>query len=458
MTTLIALKNSVGLCDKPFMKGTIVTEQGEKKYKGFIQALGPGILFAGAAIGGSHIVQSTKAGAIYGFGLVWAVILSNLFKYPFFEFMRRYTASTGETILDGYKRQGRWAIWLFMLISMVSAVLNIAAVTVVTGFLAGNLFSSSIPLLWWCVIIGGVCVALLAIGHYPALDSVMKVIVTVLAVSTIVAFIAAVRHGSSDIAITSSPKIWNATGIVFLLALMGWMPAPIDVGAWPSLWAVERNKQTGHLASMRETLFDFNVGYIGAAILALAFLGLGALVMFGTGESPAESGAKFISQFIELYTDTLGNWSRYFIASAAFTCMFSTTLTCFDGYTRTVHGTLCLATNRKNALREDFLYWVIMAVFFVTTIVIVQGIISLKSTVLTPLVTTAMLTAFLTAPIVAWMTYRVIKGKNVPEKSRPTRLLHILAVCGLIFLFGFTLLFIYSQLAEAFGWPIGRIG
>ena len=37
--------------------------------KTFLQTLGPGLLFAGAAIGVSHLVQSTKAGAEFGFGL-----------------------------------------------------------------------------------------------------------------------------------------------------------------------------------------------------------------------------------------------------------------------------------------------------------------------------------------------------------------------------------------------------
>ena len=32
----------------------------------FLKKLGPGILFAGAAIGVSHLVQSTKAGADFG--------------------------------------------------------------------------------------------------------------------------------------------------------------------------------------------------------------------------------------------------------------------------------------------------------------------------------------------------------------------------------------------------------
>ena len=48
-----------------------------------LKKLGPGLLFAGAAIGVSHLVQSTRAGADFGWGLLWALALSNLFKYPF---------------------------------------------------------------------------------------------------------------------------------------------------------------------------------------------------------------------------------------------------------------------------------------------------------------------------------------------------------------------------------------
>lgn len=48
-----------------------------------LKALGPGILMASAAVGGSHIVSSTQAGAIYGWQLALLIILINIFKYPF---------------------------------------------------------------------------------------------------------------------------------------------------------------------------------------------------------------------------------------------------------------------------------------------------------------------------------------------------------------------------------------
>ena len=56
-----------------------------EKINHILKKLGPGLLFAGAAIGVSHLVQSTKAGAEFGFGLIWALIIANLFKYPLTE-------------------------------------------------------------------------------------------------------------------------------------------------------------------------------------------------------------------------------------------------------------------------------------------------------------------------------------------------------------------------------------
>ena len=94
----------------------------QKSFADIIQLLGPGLLFAGAAVGVSHLVQSTKAGAIYGFGLLLAVIIANILKYPFFEFGTRYAMATGENLIRGYKRQGNWAFILFIFIKNSSVL------------------------------------------------------------------------------------------------------------------------------------------------------------------------------------------------------------------------------------------------------------------------------------------------------------------------------------------------
>ena len=105
-----------------------------------LKTLGPGILFASTAIGVSHLVQSTKAGAEFGFGLMWAVLLANLFKYPFFEYGSRYANATGTSIIDGYNRMGRWIIWLYFLITIGSMFFVCGAVGKVTSGFMENLF------------------------------------------------------------------------------------------------------------------------------------------------------------------------------------------------------------------------------------------------------------------------------------------------------------------------------
>ena len=50
------------------MSETSISSQSTWRSK--IKAMGPGILMASAAVGGSHIVSSTQAGGSYGMGLV----------------------------------------------------------------------------------------------------------------------------------------------------------------------------------------------------------------------------------------------------------------------------------------------------------------------------------------------------------------------------------------------------
>ena len=85
-----------------------------------LKQLGPGLIFAGAAIGVSHLVQSTRAGADFGLGLIWALLLVNFSKYPFFQFGPRYSLATGESLLDGYLKMGKGLLWIYTIITFAT--------------------------------------------------------------------------------------------------------------------------------------------------------------------------------------------------------------------------------------------------------------------------------------------------------------------------------------------------
>lgn len=412
-------------------------------FKNIAKTLGPGILFAGAAIGGSHLIQSTRAGANFGLDLLLIVILINVFKYPFFEFGHRYVAATGESLIDGYKKLGNWAVQLFFILNIITAIVNVAAVTLVTASLTANLFNLSIDLSIISAIVLLVTFAILFIGKYSLLDSLMKTMIFILALTTITTVLIAFNGESSMTGNlnNSTPDIWNAAGISFLLALMGWMPAPIESSVWPSLWALERRKQTGYTPKLKECLIDFNIGYIGTTIMALFFVGLGAFVMFGSGETFSNNGVVFSSQLVSLYTKTIGEWSEYIIGSIVLITMVSTTFTVFDAYPRTMSALYPLVVKKYKG-NQNNLYWIVgiilgMISFFIISI-FMEGMKSLLDL--------ATIVSFLAAPVFAIINYKVITNKDFPESFRPSKFIRVLSWCGIIFLIGFSLIYIYTRL------------
>jgi len=222
------------------------------KQKVFIafKNLGPGLLFAGAAIGVSHLVQSTRAGADFGFGLLWALILVNIFKYPFFQYGPRYATATGESLIDGYKKLGNWVLILYFILTFLTMFTIQAAVTIVTAGLAHNLFGLTPNLSMWSLVITVICLLILLLGKYKILDQGMKVIISVLALSTVIAVLIAIFKAEHSYSLL--PQIPKGTvEIAFLIAFLGWMPAPLDVSTWHSLWTLEKTKTSKNGFSMK---------------------------------------------------------------------------------------------------------------------------------------------------------------------------------------------------------------
>lgn len=400
-------------------------------------ALGPGIIMAAAAIGVSHLVQSTRAGADYGFALIWAVILANIFKYPFLEYGPRYAIATKESLIEGYKKLGNWAFWTFVIFTIGTMFTVQAAVTIVTASLAAELTGITLTPLIWSAIILSICILILVAGQYSALDGAIKIIMVVLTISTLIAIVVAFVN-TDTLSKPPSPSIWTVSGVSFLIALMGWMPIPIDGSAWHSLWSLERMKQTGKCPSLKDCLFDFKLGYIGAGILAVCFLVLGAVVMFGSGDVFASSGGAFAKQLVNIYTSSLGDWAYIIIIICAFTTMFSTTLTVTDAYPRVSRRIISIIKPTfKDESKKN--YRILIVIISLLSLVVLY----LAGSRFTFMVDLATTLSFLTAPILAFINYRLVMSKHFPDEFRPPTWLRILSWSGILFLTGFALVYAY---------------
>ena len=399
-----------------------------------LTALGPGIMVAAAAIGGSHIVASTQAGAHYGWQLLGLVILANLFKYPFFQFGVRYTAATGESLMAGYGRLGKGWLGLFLALNSFAGVVNVAALMGLTAALLTWVAPGvSSPILISSV--AAISLLIILLGHYTLVDQVTRLIVVLLSVVTILAALLAFGQGPVAPADFVSPSPWTMASVGFLVALMGWMPAPIEVSAMNSVWSMSKKKERGHL-SVKDALFDLNVGYVGTAVLALFFLGMGATVLHGSGIEPATSGAAFTKQLVDMYSSTIGAWSSWLIIIAAICCIYSSTLTCIDGYSRTTFSAWLNLQQRDTDETEKPLLILVVTGLALTMVLMFPG-------TMFSMLNFAMVAAFLTTPIFGWLNYRLITSEQVPEQYRPGKVLNLWAQLGMVFLFGFAGFFIW---------------
>jgi len=412
------------------------------KIQRFLKILGPSLLYAGAAVGVSHLVQSTRAGALFNFDLVWVLILANLLKYPFFEFGARYAVTTGKNLVQGYESIGRWAVMLFGLLTILSMFIIQATVTVVTVGLIAYVFNLTIPLINLSVVVLVIAMLLLVIGKFSLLDKVMKLIMVLLALSTIVAVFAALgihQEVSPDALINFT---WTRQAdIFFLIAFVGWMPAPIDISVWSSLWNLAKIEELGYKPDLKSTLIEFRFGYIGTAVLALGFLVMGALVMHGTGEQLSPNGTTFSGQLINMYTTSLGGWAYWIVSIAALTTMVSTTITVLDAYPRVLTSTYSIlfkpVDQHLKHKGKPYLIGLVVMVIGASLIIAYAA----KSMVF--MVNLATTISFLMAPIFAWLNYRVVTNRQMPIEAQPGLFLKVLSWTGIFFFVVFSLVYLY---------------
>jgi Mn2+/Fe2+ NRAMP family transporter len=402
-----------------------------------LKYLGPGILLAGAAIGGSHLVASTQAGATYGWSLLWILVLINLFKYPFFKYAQRYTAATGKTILHGYLNLGQGYLILFFVMNILTSFVNIAGVSMITGSLATNFgFTNfSVPVLSGFYMLSSVLIIIF--GGFALLRKFGKIVIGVLGVSTLTAMIISVINCPVAPAGFEGESPWTIASFGFIIMFMGWMPAPIEASIWPSLWMRSQEVVTKKSAIMREAMIDFHAGYLSSVFFAAVFLILGKMVLFGSGITLSSQGPVFARQLIDIYATTIGPLARPLIMLAAWSAMFSTTLTTVDAYPR------ALATSTKllfTSIKTDF--YTIHKIWLVVSTIAAFLIISIFVNSLGDMLALAMIASFLTAPVFAILNFRVISRDPVPEAFRPNLFEKIISYSGIAFLIGFGIIFI----------------
>jgi Mn2+/Fe2+ NRAMP family transporter len=123
--------------------------------------------------------------------------------------------------------------------------------------------------------------------------------------------------------------------------------------------------------------------------------------------------------------------------------MFSTTLTVLDAYPRVlkpVSEILVPELQKTKAGKFVNLFWV--------TILLIGAflIMTAFSTKMKVLVDIATSLSFITAPVLGYLNFKAVTGKNIAPENQPGKLLKLLSWVGLAILSAFAILFIVTQL------------
>lgn len=402
------------------------------RFRTLLRNLGPGLLFASMAIGTSHLVLSTKAGATYGWLMVIPILLANLLKYPFFEYGIRYTNVTGRSLVEGYSRLGRGWMWLYAFITLVTTFTILAALYVVTAGLLANLFGiSGLSVSMIALGLFAFISAALIIGRYSLLETTLKFVVTILFAALLVTTVMVLYKPAVEaVEGFRRPPLMDSVGVLFLISLIGWMPTAVEASSWISLWSLEKYKGKHGKPSLKDALQEFNTGYVTTALLAVFFLIIGHRTLYGTGTELSGNAVVFADQVVQLFTTHIGDWAYIFIAVSAFATMFSTCMTAHDAIARVSIDVLEYLRPGRMQFGKRWHYAV--------AILVLTGVNFLVLTAfganMGHLVALATFISFVMAPLVGYMNLKNVTGDDMPDAKKPGRALRVLTYAGILFL------------------------
>lgn len=416
------------------------------KFVSFFSKLGPGLLLAAAAIGASHFVMSPKAGAMFGFQLLWLVPLTHLFKYHAFEFGPRYAAANGESLIAGYMRlpgPKGWALWIFLFGTIAQGIAVLAGVVAIAAAVLYTFIGKIKPEYYSAMVILSVLFFLL-FGGYKWLDFLNKIMMIVLFIATIAVFVPACPEPKVFVNFVV-PRV-PVGSITLIAAILGWMPTGIDVSIWHSLWTLEKHPELV-LSPTREqksrvlglALADMRIGYVLSFVVASVFLLLAGMFLYGTSDQI--DGIGFAESLAKIYTQRIGGWMYYVFMIAAFFAMYSTVYTVMDGFGRSFAETIAtmFPPARERWWKRLYLAFVVFTAAFAFLMIVLVG---------NPvkLVMIVALVSLLVAPLYYGLNYYCVTRFIKDENFKPPMPARIIALAGIILMFAATSLYIASKL------------
>jgi Mn2+/Fe2+ NRAMP family transporter len=323
------------------------------KGKEKIKWLGPGFLWMVSAAGSGELLFTPRVGALYGYALLWALIVAVLLKWFINREIGRYTVCTGQTVIDGFAQLGKsnWAVYLILIPQLFVAVATIAGL----AGSAGTALVLALPgdIRVWTIASILVSTALVIWGHFKAVELVATILAVLLSLAAIAAAIT-VFPDMGNLISGLLPQIPSKVDYGEILPWLGFMLSGAAGMIWYSYWIQKKgygaaghkeNEDPLHYSDeaknklkgwIKQMTLDNNLAIFGTLIITISFLILGTELLRPQGLVPEENKvAEVLGQLLGQIWGPIGFW---FMIIGVFIGFWDTVLSDQDGFGRMFAG------------------------------------------------------------------------------------------------------------------------
>ncbi len=375
--------------DDPYRLHPDSVEDPPTGWSAIARRIGPGIILASTIVGSGELIATTVLGAENGYTLLWLILVSCTIKIVVQNELGRYTIGTGETALEAFDRvpgprlRAGWVVWAWFL----SLALALVAVGAMLGGIAEVLHKivPAVPIMAWVWIVNLGTAVLLLVGRYGLIEKVAMGMVAGFTLMTVgAAFVllespqyfswAAVVEGLSfrppQGGFFTAVAVFGVTGV-----------GASELGIYP-YWCLEkgyarftgprddtpawRRRALGWIRVMGVDVVSSMAIYTFATV---AFYLLGAGVLHSMGVAP--QGTEMVETLSNMYTQTLGEWSRYLFLAGAAAVLYSTVFAGTAARSRMLAdwlGIVGVYDRRDYRLRVRYTRWFVVVLLIVPSL------------------------------------------------------------------------------------------
>ncbi|MCM4078896.1 Nramp family divalent metal transporter [Paractinoplanes hotanensis] len=429
-----------------------------------LRFIGPGVLWALAALATGELLFTPRVGAQYGYALVWALVAALLLKLFVTREIGRYSVVTGNRLLTGLSElpgPRRWAVWAILVPQLAVGVAAIAGI----ASAAGSAVALAIPgpvQLWTAVVIAAAA-ALVLFGRYSGVEWISRVLGLLLALGAVVAAVL-VGPDLGEAAAGLVPTVPADLVVADILPWLGFLSNGAAGLMWYSYWIVSKgtgmsgaraaeppdptefdDRQIGRLRRWLRTMtLDASLAVVGTGIITVAFLVLGVELLRPEGIVPAESDVA--RDLTMLFSEVFGSVGFWLMVAGLISAFWTATLTNVDGwkrlYTDGVRQVLpSRLTSRAWAQPE-----VISRTAVIAWLAVLPFTVFLIFGDPVALLTVAGSIEAVHIPLVAGLTLW-LNRRSLPAALRAGRIATTIVTAAIVFFTGFALFYLWQQVA-----------